>query len=137
MGVLSPESNESAWYIACKDSAGCSFNWSRRPDPPPHPPLPTCLPLGGRPIAFASGYKPPCCNKSAMLIPTDEPPATLDGYPESNMMYGLCLSSGMRCEDRIHDCCDGLKCVDTDPNWHLTAECLDPGTNQQRVTLFM
>merc|ERR1712190_26485 len=110
--VVLAEDGHSARVLMCLSNAGCpGLVWTRRTPDPPKPALPTCLPLGGHPIDFADGLKPPCCDKRAILAPSGDLKPMSYGYPASPWVCATCISANMACNGRGSDCCDGLTCV--------------------------
>merc|ERR1712062_559392 len=116
--VLSDQNR--ARNVQCSSTDGCTSVWSRRAPDPPKPMLPTCLPRGGHPIAFADGYMPPCCDNRSLLVPSYSYGTThtyhniWDSYA-SWVKCGSCLSASMVCTNRPNNCCEGLTCVSSGP----------------------
>lgn len=117
--VLSDQNT--ARYVQCSSTDGCTFVWSRRSPDPPKPELPTCLPNGGHPIAFADGMKPPCCDNTSTLVQTDYSSGrTYHNIWDSFASWEMCgrwkcLSASELCTKHPSDCCEGLTCVSSGP----------------------
>lgn len=93
--------------------APCAVVWTRRPEDPPKPPLPSCLALGDCPIQFSDGLKPPCCDG---LPVNDVVGGKCDGqvgahgYPTAGQICVKCLGEYEMCDDNPHSCCVGYTC---------------------------
>lgn len=123
----------------CSSMDGCTLLWSRRAPDPPKPVLPTCLPQGGHPIAFADAMKPPCCDNHSILVPTGV--GTVHTYHNiwdsyaSWEMCGSCLPDGELCNDHPGGCCEGLTCVSSGPMYG--SYCMvKRGNEQSEVIVF-